>query len=382
MTTPHETFAIRFPDADLDDLARRLDATRLPDPIPGVGWDYGLDTEYLRELVDHWRHRFDWRSVEAGLNGWEHAFADVDGQRVHYLHARSPHPGAFPLVMTHGWPGSVLEFAKVIGPLTDPVAHGGDARDAFHVVAPSIPGYGLSPAPARPGFDIREVGRTVAGLMHELGYARYGAQGGDWGSAASSWAAILDPVHCAGIHLNLVFAAPPSGTRDTLTDDEVAALEETKQYMRTGTAYQRVQGLEPDLIGVALTDSPAALCAWIVAKFRAWSDCGGNVESRFSRDELLANVTWYWLTRSGASSARLYLESLRSGRFGGPTQRVGAPTACAIFPREMFRPPRIWAERQYNVQRWTVMPHGGHFAAMEEPQLLVDDIRAFFRTLR
>lgn len=378
-----EPFVIRFPDEALADLARRLDATRLPQPLPGAGWSGGVDLDWLAGLVEHWRTRFDWRAVEAQLNRHEHAYADVRGQRVHFLHARSPHPCAMPLLMTHGWPGSVLEFLKVIGPLTDPTSHGGDARDAFHVVAPSIPGYGLSPAPTRPGFDIREVGRTVAALMGELGYTRYGAQGGDWGSAASSWAAISDPEHCAGIHLNLVFAQPPPhGQRDVLTEREAAAIEETRAYMRTGTAYQRVQGLEPDLIGIAMTDSPAALCAWIVAKFRSWSDCGGDVEARFTKDELLANVTWYWLTASGASAARLYRESMLSGRFGGPTERVEAPTACALFPREMFRPPRIWAERQYNVQRWTEMPSGGHFAAMEEPAALVQDIREFFRTLR
>lgn len=376
------TFTIRFPEDDLADLARRLEKARLPDPLPGSGWAGGIDLEWLPQLLEHWRTRFDWRGVEAELNRYEHAFAQANGQRVHYLHARSPHQDAMPLVMTHGWPGSVLEFLKVLGPLTDPVTHGGDARDAFHVVAPSIPGYGLSPAPARPGFDIREVGRTVAALMAELGYRRYGAQGGDWGSAASSWAAILDPQHCAGIHLNLVFAAPPRGQRDVLSDREVAALEETRAYMKAGTAYQRVQGLEPDLIGVAMTDSPAALCAWIVAKFRSWSDCGGEVERRFTKDELLANVTWYWLTKSGASAARLYRESMLSGRFGGPTERVEVPTACAVFPREMFRPPRLWAERQYNLQRWTEMEAGGHFAAMEEPAALVDDIRTFFRTLR
>jgi pimeloyl-ACP methyl ester carboxylesterase len=276
----------------------------------------------------------------------------------------------------------VLEFLKIIGPLTDPVAHGGDARDAFHVIAPSMPGYGLSEAPRAPGYDVKALAATYAGLMDTLGYRRYGAQGGDWGATALPYLGMADASHCVGLHMNLVLAGkPPEGAGD-LSASEKAALDEARLYMKTGTAYQRVQGLEPDLIGVALTDSPAALCAWIVAKFRAWSDCNGDVESRFTRDELLANVTWYWLTRSGASSARLYYETLWSGRFGAVQGRVEVPTGFAIFPRELFRPPRAWAERLFNVARWTEMKAGGHFAAMEEPQALVGDVRAFFRDLR
>jgi len=377
-----EPCTIRFDEEDLVDLRRRLSTARLPDAMAGSGWTRGIDLDWLRDLLDYWRDGFDWRAVERELARYEHGLASVDGLRMHFLHARSAHPDALPLLLAHGWPGSILEFLKVIGPLTDPVAHGGDARDAFHVIAPSMPGYGLSEAPRAPGFDAKAVGASYVALMHTLGYSRYGAQGGDWAATALPQLARLDPSGCIGLHLNLVLAAKPPEGFANLTPAELAALDEARNYMRTGTAYQRVQGLEPDLIGVALTDSPAALCAWIVSKFRSWSDCDGDVERRFTRDELLANVTWYWLTRTGASAARLYYESMHAGRLGSVDERVETPTGCAIFPREMFRPPRSWADRVFNVTRWTEMKSGGHFAAMEEPEALVEDVRAFFRTVR
>jgi len=377
-----QPLTIRFEDEDLVDLRRRLESSRLPVAMEGAAWKYGIDLAWLRDLLEYWRKDFDWRAVERELNRYESGFATVDDHRVHVLRARSPHPEALPLLLVHGWPGSVLEFLKIIGPLTNPTAHGGDARDAFHVIAPSIPGYGLSEAPRAPGQDATAVGVTFARLMQNLGYERYGAQGGDWGATIVPSLARHDPARCIGIHLNLVLAGkPPEGPGD-LSAEEAARLDEARSYMRTGTAYQRVQGFEPDLIGVAMTDSPAALCAWILAKFHAWSDCNGNLESRFTRDELLANVTWYWLTRSGASAARLYYESMDNGRIGSVSQRVEVPTACAIFPHELFRPPRAWADRVFNVTRWTEMKSGGHFAAMEEPEMLVEDVRAFFRGLR
>jgi pimeloyl-ACP methyl ester carboxylesterase len=382
MNTNFESRPISFPDEALADLRRRLEHARLPDPMDGAGWSQGIDLVWLRDLLDYWRDGFDWRAVERELNRFQHGFAQVGGLNVHFVNAPSPHPDALPLLVTHGWPGSILEFMKVIGPLTDPVAHGGDARDAFHVIAPSMPGYGLSEAPRAPGFDIKAVGTTLAGLMQTLGFERYGAQGGDWGGMAAPYVALADPSRCIGIHLNMVLVRRPAEGPGDLSADELAALDSARAYMKTGVAYQAVQGLEPDLIGVALTDSPAALCAWILSKFRAWSDCDGDLEKRFTRDELLANVTWYWLTRSGASSARLYYESRRSGRLGPVDARVETPTACAVFPREMFRPPRAWVEKHYNVTRWTEMKAGGHFAAMEEPDALVSDVRAFFRDLR
>ncbi len=382
MNTAIETSPIHFDEEDLADLRRRLECSRLPEAIDGAAWAYGIDLAWLHELLEYWRSGFDWRAVERDLNRHQHGYASIDGLRVHFLHARSPHPHALPLLLLHGWPGSILEFAKVIDPLVDPVAHGADARDAFDVIAPSLPGYGLSQAPRAPGFDVKAVASTIVGLMRTLGCERYGAQGGDWGATAIPHIALADASHCIGIHLNLVLAGPPPEGPGDLSAAEFAALEGSRRYMKLGNAYQRVQGLEPDLIGVALTDSPAALCAWIVSKFRAWSDCGGDVETRFTRDELLANVTWYWLTRSGASAARLYFESMKSGCFGPVASRVEVPTGCAIFPRELFRPPRAWAERLFHVTRWTEMKAGGHFAAMEEPQALVEDVRAFFRQLR
>lgn len=373
---------VRFADADLDDLRRRLANARLAEAIDGAAWSYGIDVAYLRELLAYWKDRFDWRAVERELAAYEHVRARVDGLGVHVLRARSPVRDALPLLLVHGWPGSVLEFRKVLGPLSDPASYGGNPRDAFDVIAPSIPGYGLSDAPPHPGYDIEAVAQTFVALMSGLGFERYGAQGGDWGAMATSYVALLDPGHCVGLHLNMALAPPPKDATTALTDQEIADVVEAREYMKTGTAYQSVQTLEPDLIGVALTDSPAALAAWIVSKFRAWSDCGGDVERRFTKDELLANVTWYWLTKTGASSTRLYAESRRSGRFGPVEARVEVPTACAIFPREIFRPPRAWVERLFNVRRWTAMKAGGHFAAMEEPAALVADVREFFRDLR
>ena len=382
MSEAGESFTIHFDDADLEDLRRRLAATRLPRAIDGAGWDYGIDVAYLAELLESWQTKFDWRTVERELNRYRHAYASIDGLRVHYVEARSPHPGALPLLLTHGWPGSVLEFLKILGPLTDPVAHGGSASDAFHVIAPSIPGYGLSEAPRERGFDIKAVAGTLAKLMQALGFERYGAQGGDWGGMATSYVALAAPKSCIGIHLNLVLAGMPPDGPGELSEKEMTALVDARAYMKDRTAYQRVQGLEPDLIGVALEDSPAALCAWIVSKFHAWTDCNGMLETRLSRDELLANVTWYWLTRSATSAARLYYETKKAGRFGPVESYVATPTGCAIFPRELFRPPRSWAERLFHVTHWTEMKSGGHFAAMEEPAALVEDVRAFFRTLR
>jgi epoxide hydrolase len=320
---------IHFPDSDLDDLRRRLESARLPEAIEASGWTYGVDVAWLRDLLGYWRTRFDWRAVERELNCFENGYVTIDDLRVHVLHARSRHAEAMPLLLCHGWPGSVLEFMKVIGPLTDPVAHGGEARDAFHVVAPSLPGYGFSDAPRRPGYDAKKLGRMLAEVMPALGYERYGAQGGDWGGTILPYLAIADPVRCAGLHLNLVLAPKPPEGIGELTPEEMAALVEAREYMKTGTAYQRVQGLEPDLIGVALTDSPAALCAWIVSKFRSWSDCDGDVERRFTRDELLANVTLYWLTKTGASAAR----STTSRFAGAASVRPGSAWTCRLRAR-------------------------------------------------
>jgi len=380
-----QRFKIEVPDSVLADLADRLARTRFPDQLEGTGWDYGTEVSYLRELVAYWRSKYDWRTHERGLNAFEHWKTSVRDLDVHFIHQRSKEPSALPLVITHGWPGSVYEFHKIIGPLTDPVAHGGRKEDAFHVVCPSMPGYGWSEAPKKPGFDIRQVAETVAALMGKLGYSRYGAQGGDWGAIATAWIGRLDPPHCAGIHMNMLIAGPPPGAANPMegvTAEEQAWLAEGGAFLKGETGYQQIQGTKPQSLGYGLNDSPAGLAAWIVEKFRTWSDCNGNIETRFTKDELLTNIMIYWTTQSITSSTRLYCETMRSGRFGAADGRVEVPTAGAIFRREIYKAPRKWAEAAFNIQRWSVFPSGGHFAALEEPKVLVDDIRGFFRELR
>lgn len=377
-------FTIDVPESVLDDLRSRLTHARFPPQIDGAGWDYGTELEYLQELCRYWRDDYDWRAAEAELNRYPQFTTTIDGQRIHFVHARSPEPDALPLVVTHGWPGSVAEFTKIIGPLSDPAAHGGDRATAFHVICPSLPGYGFSGPTHERGWDTRRIASAFAELMARLGYDRYGAQGGDWGAMVSTQLALLDPNHVCGIHVNLVIAGPPPGDDlSQLTESQLAALADVDRHLKEGSAYAQIQGTRPQTIGYSLDDSPVGLAAWIVEKFRAWSDCDGDVERSFTKDELLTNLMLYWVTATGHSSGRLYYETMKSGRFGlGADPRVEVPTGCAVFPREITRPPRSWAETRYNVIHWTEMPAGGHFAAMEEPELLVDDVRAFFGSLR
>ena len=375
-------FRVHVEDAVLEDLRGRLEGTRLPDQIPGSGWRYGTDVAYMRELVRYWRTAYDWRAHEAQLNALPHFKAEVDGIDLHFVHVRSKEPGALPLVMTHGWPGSVYEFMDVIGPLTDPAAHGGDAADAFHLVLPSMPGYAFSSAPRSPGMGVDSVAGVVAKLMDRLGYERYGAQGGDWGSAVAAWLARDHPDRVVGIHLNMVGGGPPQGLDDPeagIPDWELRRYRERSEWWRGENAYGNIQGTKPLTLAYALNDSPAGLAAWIVEKFRAWSDCGGDVERSFTKDQLLTNIMLYWVTGSMPSAVRLYYESRRSGR---RPDRVEVPTAVAVFPGEIFFSPRKWVETRYNVAQWTEMPRGGHFAAMEEPELFVEDVAKFFRGLR
>lgn len=380
-----ERFQIRVPDSVLDDLKDRLARTRFPDQLDGADWSYGTELSYLRELVAYWRDKYDWRTHERALNAFDHYKAEVRGLELHFIHQRSREPNAFPLVITHGWPGSVYEFHKILGPLTDPAAHGGRREDAFHVVCPSMPGYGWSQAPRRPGFDIAEVSATNAALMAALGYARYGAQGGDWGAIATAHTGRIDPAHCAGIHMNMLVAGPPAGVANPMegvTPEELGWLGEMGNFQKNETGYQQIQGTKPQSLGYGLNDSPAGLAAWIVEKFRTWSDCNGDVESRFTKDELLTNVMIYWVTQSITSSTRLYYETMKSGRFGAAAERIAVPAAGAIFPKELYKAPRKWAEAAFDLRRFTVFPSGGHFAALEEPKALVDDVRAFFRDIR
>jgi len=377
-------FRVEVADADLEDLKDRLARTRYSVPVEGAGWDYGTDRSYLEELCDYWRGSYDWRKHEAELNSYDQFTTEVDGERIHSLHVQSPVEGAFPLLVTHGWPGSVAEFLKVLGPLTDPAAHGGDPADAFTVVAPSLPGYGFSGPTRQQGWDSRRVAAAWAHLMAGLGYERYGAQGGDWGALVSTQLALVDPTHCGGLHINMVVAGPPPGDdMSNLSEGDQRGIADMAWYMEHESGYAKIQQTRPQTVGYGLDDSPAGLAAWIIEKFRVWSDCDGNIENSFTKDELLTNVMLYWVTRTAASSARLYYETTKSGRFGlGGNDRVEVPTGCAIFPRELFRPPKTWAEHAYNVVHWTEQPRGGHFAAMEVPDLLVDDVRTFFRQVR
>lgn len=376
-----EPFEIRVDDAVLDDLRERLARTRIPDQIEGTGWEYGIPLDYLGELLAYWRDSYDWRAHEARLNELDHFRTTIDGQSIHFVHARSRHDDAFPLVLTHGWPGSIVEFLDVIPRLTDPEAHGGDAADAFHVIAPSLPGYGFSEPTRERGWDPWRIARAFVELVQQLGYDRYGAQGGDWGAQVTTRIGALDEQHCAGIHLNMQLAEPPADPVE-LTDDDKEGLAALQHFQREESGYALEQGTKPQTVGVALNDSPAGLLAWIVEKFRAWSDCDGDPEQAFTRDQLITNVMTYWVTGTITSSARLYWEHQHVGRDARPPEYVAVPTGVARYPKEILRFPRGWVERRYNVTHWTEMPRGGHFAAMEQPELFVDDVRTFFRTVR
>ncbi len=374
-------FTIHVPDAVLADLHERLARTRFPDAIDGTGWDYGTDTAYLKELVAYWQNTYDWRAAERRLNALPQFTTEIDGLTIHFIHQKSKEPNALPLVLTHGWPGSIYEFTKIIGPLTDPVAYGGRAEDAFDVVAISLPGFGFSGIPNERGWSPERMAGVIAKLMARLGYTKYGAQGGDWGGIISRLIALDDAPHVVGLHLNFCIAGAPPGNDPNagVTPDELRLMEERSAFMANERAYQQIQGTKPQTLGVALNDSPAGLASWIVEKFHAWCDCGGNIESRFTKDDLLTNVMIYWVTGTATSSTRIYYENRVAKANPG---RVTVPTACAIFPKDITTPPRAWVAARYNLVQWTVMPRGGHFAALEQPDLLVNDVRAFFRGLR
>ena len=379
-------FRIEVPQGTLGDLRARLAGTRWPEAETVDDWSQGVPLSYLRELCRHWAEDYDWRATERRLNLLPQFRTEVDGLGIHLLHLRSPHPDAFPVVLTHGWPGSVVEFLKVIGPLTDPTAHGGDAADAFHLVVPSLPGYGFSDRPAQPGWGVERIAGAWARLMARLGYQRYGAQGGDWGTSVSTSIAQQDPEHVAGIHLNPPLAPPDPATFDDLTEAERATLAALEHAAEWESGYSQEHATRPQTIGYALVDSPVALCAWIVEKFWAWTDHDGQLEDVLTRDELLDNLMLYWLPGTGAASARLYWESIRQVNrwISGPvTDTVAVPTGCSIFPKELQRPSRRWAARRFlDIRWWNELDKGGHFAAFEQPELFVNEVRAFFRLVR
>ncbi|GHI09970.1 epoxide hydrolase [Streptomyces cellostaticus] len=387
-----QPFRLSVPESDLDDLYDRLDRTRWPEGLPGVGWAYGVAPEYLRELVRYWRHEYDWRAAEARLNEWPQFTTTIDGANVHFAHVRSPEPDATPLIITHGWPGSIVEFLDVVGPLADPAAHGGDPADAFHVVVPSIPGFGLSGPTTETGWEAGRVADAWAELMGRLGYERFGAQGGDWGAGISRELGRAHPDRVIGVHLNLL---PGAQATSEPTEAELAALgpEERERtltswrrwsaWMDDASAYALLHSTRPQTLAYALTDSPVGQLAWIIEKFREWTDSEELPEEAVDRDQLLTNVMLYWLTGTAGSSARIYYERAHAaGRGAAPAEPSTAPTALAVFPAELQIPLRHRADRTENIVRWTEFDRGGHFAAMEEPDLLVGDVRAFFRQLR
>ncbi|MGW4423172.1 epoxide hydrolase family protein [Streptosporangium sp. NPDC004631] len=378
-TTEISPFRIDIPQSMLDDLHDRLARTLWPDELPGVGWSYGIPVSYVRRLAEYWRSGYDWRGHEAALNEYPQFTTEIDGQNIHFLHVRSPEPDALPLVLTHGWPGSIVEFMKVIGPLTDPRAHGGDPADAFHVVAPSIPGFGFSGPTRETGWDLRRVARAWAELMSRLGYERYGAQGGDSGSVVSPELGRVAPDRVVGVHVNgaLGFPTFDPAEMEGLTETEQARMRIYAEDDRSG--YAVIQATRPQTVAFGLHDSPAAQLAWIVEKFKEWTDPAHDLpEDAVDRDQMLTDVTVYWLTRTAASSARLYKEG--SAQWGMPVERSEVPHGVAVFPGDGGV--RRVAEREHNVIHWSEFDRGGHFAAMEAPDLLVDDVRAFFRKVR
>ena len=383
ITTP-EPFTIAIPEATLRDVRNRLDQVRWPTgEIPDSDWDYGANMVYIKQLVEYWRTEYDWRAQERQMNQWPHFMATIDGQRIHFLHIKGKGPKPLPLIVSHGWPGSFYEFMDAIGPLSDPAAHGGDPADAFDLVVPSLPGYGFSAPTQERQVNTSRIADWFATLMTDaLGYTQYGAQGGDWGSLVTSRLGFAYPQNLVGIHLNMVGVAPHPANRQDLSAAEQAWIQEMGVWQRDETGYQGIQGTKPQTLAFGLNDSPVGLCAWIVEKFRTWSDCDGDPERSYSKDQLLTNVMIYWLTQTIHSSTRLYYEERHHPWRLGKEGKISVPTGFAAFPRELARPPREWAERAYNVTHWTEMPAGGHFAAMEKPALLVEDIRTFFRTVR
>lgn len=371
-------FELAVPEAELVDLRERLVRTRWPEAETVDDWSQGIPLTYVQELCRYWADGYDWRATEARLNAFGQFRTEIDGLGIHFLHVRSPREDAMPLVLTHGWPGSVVEFLDVIGPLVDPVAHGGDAADAFHVVCPSLPGYGFSDKPTATGWGVDRIAAAWAELMRRLGYDRYGAQGGDWGAMVTTSLGVADPDHIVGIHLNMPVAGPPADAPPP-TDREMTALAGYSEHRTWGTGYSKQQSTRPQTLGYGLVDSPAGQCAWIVEKFCAWTDCDGHPENALTRDQMLDNVMLYWLPGNGASSARLYWESFRNPGL----DPVPVPTGCSIFPKEILALPRSWAETRFtDLRYWNELDKGGHFAAFEQPSLFVDEIRSFFGLLR
>jgi len=382
-------FTISATDAELDDLRRRLTHTRWPERETPDDWSQGIPLSYLKELCAYWASDYDWRAREAKLNRFDQFTTPLSSQasdseilNIHFIHQRSPHENARPLIMTHGWPGSVVEFHKVIEPLTNPEAHGGKAEDAFHVVCPSLPGYGFSDKPTKPGCGVAEIAKMWDELMRRLGYSSYVAQGGDWGSAVTTAIGLQNLGNCRAIHVNMPNAGATKAARENPDANDKRALKRAMFYQQWDSGYSKQQSTRPQTLGYGLVDSPSGQAGWIIEKFYAWTDCDGHPENALSRDELLDNLMLYWLPATGASSARLYWESFGNAFGGDAKATVTLPTGCSLFPKEIVPTPRSWAEKRYtNIGYWNELDKGGHFAAFEQPKLFISELRSCFRQL-
>lgn len=378
-----QPFTIYIAQSTLDDLRERLARTRWPDAVQGAGWEYGTNREYLQSLVDYWQQQFDWRAQEAMLNRFAHYRAKVDGFGIHFIHERGHGPHPLPLIYTHGWPGSFFEMYKIIPLLADPARFGGDPADAFDVIVPSLPGFGFSDCPQQRGMTLQRTAELWASLMTDiLGYRHFAAGGGDFGSGVTRLLALAHPDLLVGIHLTYLGYPISPADQSNLSDAEQQYLNSIQQWLMHEGGYIMIQSTKPQTLAYALNDSPSGIAAWLVEKYRAWSDCDGDVERRFSKDDLLTTIMIYWATSTMNASMRTYFENANQPPALQPGQHIEVPAGIALFPKDITLPPREWADRTLRVQRWTPMPRGGHFAALEEPELLVEDMRAFFRPLR
>ena len=380
-------FEIQVSDAAIEDLQRRLAATRMPDQLRQTSWEYGTDSSYLAELLSYWRNDFDWREQESQLNQFDQFKTEIDGLDMHFIHQRSENPNAIPLMVVHGWPGSVAEFTKIIGPLTDPVAHGGNSTDSYHVIAPSLPGFGFSEKPNQPGYSPEKFAHMLAALMERLGYEQYAIAGGDWGAIINRYLANNYPDRLIGLHSNMVLANPPAdeALRNNVSEAESTLREARTAYMQNEVGYQQIQRTKPQSLGYGLNDSPAGLAAWIVEKFHGWTDmpqgADGDLDNHFTKDELLTNISIYWFTETITSSARIYYESSKTP-IAKPIEYIAVPTGAAVYPAEIYITPKSWVEAAYDLRHYTLMDKGGHFAALEQPESYINELNTFFRLLR
>jgi epoxide hydrolase len=373
-------FTINIPQSALDDLKRRLDMTRWPNRQTVSDWSQGVPLDKARALIEYWRTQYDWRRAEKKINGFAQYRTEIDGLGIHFIHARSQHEDALPVILTHGWPGSIIEFLDVIDPLTNPTAYGGKPGDAFHVILPSLPGFGFSDQPADAGWDVLRIAKAWIVLMQRLGCKRWVAQGGDWGAAVTTALGKLKPPGLAGIHLNFQFVFPEKMPTEGLSAEEQRAVTALTEFLNDGNGYFKEQATRPQTIGYALADSPSGQAAWIYEKFQAWTDCNGDPENVLTKEQMLDNISLYWLTGTAASSARIYWEN----RTGSPSQGgIDIPVAVSVFPHEIWRTPRSWAEKDYSqLIYWHELDRGGHFAAFEQPELFTQELRNGFKKLR